>query len=68
MLDGGEIAPLIEADDVDKWVETILGLADDSDALAGLRNQIFSHIRKPHFSRQKFTERITGLLDSQPAR
>ena len=49
MLDGGEIAPLIEADDVDKWVETILGLADDPDALAGLRNQIFSHIRKPHF-------------------
>ena len=68
MLDGGEIAPLIDADDVDKWVETILGLADDPDALAGLRNQIFSHIRKPHFSRQKFTERITGLLDSQPAR
>ena len=65
--DGGEIAPLIEADDEDKCL-AILGLADDPDALAGLRDQIFSHIRKPHFSRQTFTERITSLLDSQPAR
>jgi glycosyltransferase involved in cell wall biosynthesis len=68
MLDGGKIAPLIEADDVDKWVQTILCLANDPDTLAGLRDQIFSHIRKPHFSRQTFTERITSLLDSQPAR
>jgi len=65
MLDGGRVAPLIDAGDLDRWVEIILNLAADRDRLEGLRNASFRQIRTQAFSKQTFTERMTSLLEAR---
>lgn len=63
LLDGGRIAPLIEASQLEKWVETILFLADDNKALTSLRINSFEYIRHNKFSRPTFINGMNELLN-----
>ncbi len=64
LLDGGKIAPLIAPDDIEKWVEIIVMLADNPDMLEQWRTQNFQQIRRPQFSRSAFSRRLKNLIDN----
>ena len=67
LLDGGKITPLISPDELGKWVETILMLADNPALLKSWRKKIFKQIRSAQFSRQAFSDRLALLISDNLA-
>ncbi len=65
LLDSGKVAPLIDANQLERWVETILVLAGDKDSLMSMRQNTFKYIRHAKFSRFNFINSMDELLNKR---
>ena len=62
MLDGGSIAPVIPLNDIQKWKNTILELADNPSAHQALRKRCYNRIRQAQFSKAHFAQQLNSLI------
>ena len=62
ILDDGRVAPLIEPDNMEGWIEMILALADDEQKCQALSQRCSDRMDDAAFSRTEFAKKLMGLF------